>query len=581
MRVAATTSMRNLRGALGGVAAGLLAACGTGESSGGDVRLGALAEPNLNEATITTSPFDFTPCSLVTGGNDNRAECATVEVPLDWERPDGSRISLFVKRLRGGAVPAKKQLWLLQGGPGGAGDGLEPLADAIVKGDTDVDVYIPDHRGTGRSTYLDCTTQRTRMSFDMSGCLDELQMKWGTEGLASFNTTTAARDLGFAVQNTREKSQEVHVYGVSYGTYWAQRYLQLFPKQATAVTLDSACQSGLCSFLKIPYWYDRVGKKYLSACAADAVCASKLGLDPVAKVRDAIARANARTCPGLRKLDGEALRQIYGWLIASFDLRVLIPSTTYRILRCDADDVLALQRFETAILTNVGPSGFGPSGTPTLSSEVLGYNIAFSELEEDPPVSRADLAALLRDAVFTTPDPGIRALYDAWPKYQRNAWVGAYPAAGVPLLLMNGTLDPQTPQEFAETIAPHYTAEHQTFVLLPRAAHGVVRQSPIATTDATPTCGMSLWRAFLASPTTAMDASCRASILPLDFGGSTAVADFFFGRPTLWGPALSAPTGAPAPAPAPELANPAIAAELQRVVREVRPWLRPIVLGAR
>jgi len=573
--------MRNLRGALGGLAAALLAACGTGETSGGDRRLGELLEPSLNEATITTTPFEFEPCSFITGGNDTRAECATVEVPLDWERPDGSRVSLFVKRLRASAGPATKQIWLLQGGPGGAGDGLEPLGAEIAKAEPDADVMIPDHRGTGRSTYLDCTTQRTRMSFDMAGCLGELKMKWGADGLASFSTTSAARDLGFAIHNTREKNQAVHVYGVSYGTYWAQRYLQLFPRQPSAVTLDSACQSGLCSFLKIPYWYDRVGKKYLSACANDAVCASKLGLDPVAKVRDAIARANARTCPGLRKIDGEALRQVYGWLIASFDLRVLVPSTTYRILRCDADDVLALQRFEAAIMTSVGPSGFGPAASATLSSEVVGYNIAFSELEEDPPVSRAELADLLRDAVFATPNAGIRDLYDAWPRYARNAWVGAYPTSSVPLLLMNGTLDPQTPQEFAETIAPHYTAAHQTFVLLPRAAHGVVRQSPIATTDATQSCGMSVWRSFIANPTGAVDSSCRTEILPLDFGGSTSVADFFFGRPNLWGPAAAAPTGAPAPAPAPVLESQAIAAELQRVIRDARPWLRPITLGTR
>ena len=534
-------------------------------------------------AAEVSQPILFEKCSLETGGQDGRAECANVEVPLDWSAPAASKVTFFVKRLRGTSSAPHRQLWLLQGGPGNAGDGLERLASDIAHQDPSLDVYIPDHRGTGRSARLECPRARGRLSFDYASCLTELKIRWGVDGLATFSTTTAARDVGHVVELTRAAGQEVHIYGVSYGTYWAQRYLQLFPTQPTAVTLDSVCQAGLCSYLKMGYQFDRIGKKYMAECAADAVCSEKLGPDPISRVREAIAAADAGTCGGLKNIRGEQLRQLYAAFIASFELRALVPATTFRILRCNDDDVLALQQFESALGRAVGNDGF--AGAQELSSDLLGMHVAFSELEESPPISREALATLLDDAVFTTSSPRIRDVYDAWPRYRHDAWVGKYPNANMPVLLMNGTLDPQTPQEFAETVAPHYARLSQGLVLLPRAAHGVVYQSPIAEAPA-PACGMTLWQQFLAAPGAPLDTSCRDRILPHDFGGSTDLAGHFFGRPTLWGGPgpLPAPTATPGQAPGStttaertaDLRSRGFASELQKALRVTRPFAQPL-----
>jgi pimeloyl-ACP methyl ester carboxylesterase len=167
----------------------------------------------------------------------------------------------------------------------------------------------------------------------------------------------AQRASGFVIERTREKDQKVHVYGVSYGTYWAQRYLQLFPTQATAVTLDSVCQSGLCSLSKNSYWFDVVGRKYLAECAEDAFCKEKLGADPVATVKEAIAKADAGSCAGIEGIDGSMLKQLYTWFITSFKMRVMIPSTAYRIVRCNEDDVDALSTFITNLQKMFGGGG--------------------------------------------------------------------------------------------------------------------------------------------------------------------------------------------------------------------------------
>ena len=43
------------------------------------------------------------------------------------------------------------------------------------------------------------------------------------------------------------------VYGLSYGTYWLNRYLQLFPEQPDAVIFDSLCPSDECRIATFDY----------------------------------------------------------------------------------------------------------------------------------------------------------------------------------------------------------------------------------------------------------------------------------------------------------------------------------------
>src|SRR5687767_11398604 len=59
------------------------------------------------------------PCEIITGVGGHGAECATVDLPLDWAAPSGETIEVFVKRVRAGAG-SRGQLWTLMGGPGGS-----------------------------------------------------------------------------------------------------------------------------------------------------------------------------------------------------------------------------------------------------------------------------------------------------------------------------------------------------------------------------------------------------------------------------------------------------------------------------
>src|SRR5262249_8548365 len=138
------------------------------------------------------------------------------------------------------------QLWLLQGGPGGSASAFYSLIDVIQSRRPELDIYTLEHRGVGSSTELDCPAQTADNSDggpliapnEVTACVAAVQASVGG-ALQQFTTSQAARDLAHVIDRTKAQGQRVFIYGVSYGTYWVQRYLQLFPTQASAAILDS------------------------------------------------------------------------------------------------------------------------------------------------------------------------------------------------------------------------------------------------------------------------------------------------------------------------------------------------------
>lgn len=541
-------------------AAAVCAAAATG--CGGEERLDPVAGGGGAGGAGGGAGIAWEACPLITGGSGSDAECADVEVPADWRDPGGQTITVFVKRVLGTA-PGRRQLWLLSGGPGGSGAMYDTPAQELAASDPTLDIYIPDHRGVGRSSRLGCPEEspadHSIQEGDWPACIDALERRWGPL-LGAFNTTNAAKDLGALIDRTRAPGQDVHVLGISYGTLWAQRYLQIFPDQPTAVTLDSMCQAGLCSFFTFDAWHDQVGRKLLDACAADPFCAGKMGPDPVATVGDAFAGIDAGACAPLAALgvDRPLARLLFALLVESFELRVLVPALAYRYQRCDPGDVAAFQSFFSVL--------FAPPGDPDpaalLDSTPLGMNIGLSEMVEADPPSLADLQAFEDGAYFATGNgTSARALYDLWPRYPRDEYVGKYAPTGVPMLMLNGTLDPQTPIEFALEITPNYTQPHQTFVPIDRAVHATVVGSPTSAPPHTP-CGLTMWLGFLGDFTAPIDASCVAGVAPIGFEGDPALAQALLGTADLW--ENGAPLLGAEPGP-----------ELRRAVEELRrAWRR-------
>lgn len=483
----------------------------------------------------TSQPLSFawSPCNLYSEGPMVPAECGEVEVPLRWGDPSGQKIGLFVKKL-----PAKGtrrgSLWILDGGPGGGGVGMEGVADLIAQQEKGLDIYIPVHRGTGQSTKLVCPEQEDPDSpggfqiieSEWAACIDSLKATWG-EGLAGFSATEAAEDVGHLIEAEKKPGDQVFVFGSSYGTYLANRYLQIYPQQANGIILGSVCPPDGCHLDQFDTVYDNVGADFLGRCGADATCSSYVGTDPRQRLADLYMAIENGHCPDLASLgvDWRTLRQVLGHMLNDWNFRLGIAPVIYRLERCDPADVQAFTHLVEGLF---GKPGDPPGAFYQAWSFPLSNNITFSELWSEPPPAAADIIAAA-DATMISQGIGLRdaSVFDLWPRYARDTYHGKWGDTDRPMLMFNGDLDPATPIEVAKLAGEHFKGPNQTFVTIPRAPHDSFYYSPIAPNQ--PPCGLTMVWAFLADPTAPLDTSCASKIMPLNFKGAPWLAQQMFG----------------------------------------------------
>ena len=475
--------------------------------------------------------------------------CTELEVPLDWANPTGKKITIFVDKILT-SPHATKVLWVLQGGPGGSGADMIPIAQQIAQGRNDVDIYTLDHRGVGFSSRLGCPQEPGVFAVDggplddagdgqpdgavaIGPCLDAVKQKYGSD-LAFYTASNAARDLKYAIDQTKTAEQEVYVYGVSYGTYWAHRYLQIFPDHPAGVILDSIVPPVAPAFSRFDENGDLAGMKLAELCKQDAVCNQKLGPDPWARIQSIEALIGTGHCPELG-LTKENRAFLFGYLeLWGYDVYPL--AALWRFERCSADDVQALRTLakQTAL--------FGVP--PGLFSQVLYYNVVFSELWEVPPPSNTERRARFDSATF----PAGEALdipQSIWPTYPHDEFWNKYAVTTAPVLMLNGTLDVQTPIENTAGIKANLNGPHQTFVTIPNANHGTIAASPTRLLGAAagPNCGLLVIESFLDNARGEPDQSCLQNLLPLDFSGIDANNAYFFGTTGIWTGIHTGPTG--------------------------------------
>ena len=123
-------------------------------------------------------------------------------------------------------------------------------------------VYTMDHRGTGRSTWLDCPTTEATTAGSPGGesitikelpdCLVNVAEVYGNNSI-SFSVTSAATDLKQVIDH-ESPNGEVYVYGVSYGTYLVERLMHLNPPSVRGYILDSIQSEVFWTYKDAPYF---------------------------------------------------------------------------------------------------------------------------------------------------------------------------------------------------------------------------------------------------------------------------------------------------------------------------------------
>lgn len=450
-------------------------------------------------------------------------QCATVRVPLDWGDPEGRRIDYRLRRIRA-RVQRRAQLWLLQGGPGAPGDALIDVGRFFADQLNDVEVYVPDHRGTGGSQWLGCPGSPDPLGPD---CVRRLERVWGDD-LLQFSVTQAARDVGEMIEVERIPDERVLVWGVSYGTFLVNRYLHIFPAQADAVMLDSSCPPDTCPAVDWDRNFHTIGLQYLQGCSEDRDCRAHLGEEPVERLQELYAALDAGHCPDLLAtgLDREGLKFVLALLLRYAELRPLIPVIIHRALRCGGDDRVAMQVLVEFL--------DGMAGEPEPGdSDLLALNIFKSEFWPGDP-GPDELAAI--HAGLLVSDGGSVQLAEAirawpWPAYPQAAEWDAWAPLLQPALLLNGTLDPQTPHFLLESAAQHFSGPLRYYLEVPGAPHGALMYAPGS--GGVP-CGMQLTLDFLARPQAPLDTSCLGRLPAPSYRPAPEYAMALLGTPDAW-----------------------------------------------
>jgi pimeloyl-ACP methyl ester carboxylesterase len=199
---------------------------------------------------VPTPKLDWYPCL-------QKAECATVKVPRDYDRPHGATVELALLRLKA-RNPNKRigSLFVNPGGPGGSATELAYFSDEVFSSAVlaRFDIVGMDPRGIGFSDNVRCFAGPREQDPVLAGyspvfpTTAAAESAWlrsdKAEGRAcsrnalatSMSTAEVARDMELMRRAVGDR--RLSYLGFSYGTYLGQVYAALFPNRFRALALD-------------------------------------------------------------------------------------------------------------------------------------------------------------------------------------------------------------------------------------------------------------------------------------------------------------------------------------------------------
>jgi pimeloyl-ACP methyl ester carboxylesterase len=226
-----------------------VAACGSG-GLGVGIAVGPVPAPELQK--FYAQKLAWSGCAPF--------ECAYLEVPLDYSKPDGEIARLALLRQKA-SQPGQRigSLVIHPGGPAPGTDfaaGLAKQVENTVVGQR-FDIVGFDQRGLGNSEpAIECLTPRDmyasltgevvddspagveRQEADARDYAAKCAQRSGTDLLANVGARDVARDMD--ILRSALGDQQLTYLGYSYGTRLGSTYAEQFPRNVRALILDGA-----------------------------------------------------------------------------------------------------------------------------------------------------------------------------------------------------------------------------------------------------------------------------------------------------------------------------------------------------
>lgn len=434
-------------------------------------------------------------------------ECGYVNSPLRHANPTGAEIKLATVIIPADAAEKRPDpLFIGQGGPGGSTIGTYAAAfitSAAMRPVRNREIVLWDQRGTlfskpslfcpevhemeMKAAAGEITTDPGIAHFQ--ACGDRLKKEVGD--LSAFNSDENADDIEVIRQTLGY--DKINYYGVSYGTELGQFLMRRHPQIVRTATLDGVVPLTYNLYSEPAFAKQRIGEKYIHACAADAKCNAafpnlgqrynalidKLNANP--PTLDVSAPDNPDKKARV-KLTGNQLESVL-FQALYMDVHETIPLIIDRTDKGDYTLVSSLLLPLTMFSENVATGMYmavtcaerGDTDPQTADFSKISPRIA----EEERKSAATEVEVCKNWGIQLVPRTDIAAL-----------------KSDIPTLLLSGDFDPITPPPYAEQLKQ--TLPNSRHVVFPLGSHG---QVPGA-------CGNQLLANFVENPTANLDTSC-------------------------------------------------------------------------
>jgi pimeloyl-ACP methyl ester carboxylesterase len=398
--------------------------------------------------------------------------CGKLPVPLDYTKPAGTEINLFVVKVHSTKQKASDRIGSLVVNPGGPGGSGINLAAGLVDGLNDqifdhFDLVGFDPRGVGLSTPLNCVSDRQKDQFlaldpdvrtaagrnlarsTSDAIARACVAKYGA-ALAHFNTEETAHDMDLIREAVGD--DKLNYLGFSYGTRLGAAYAHQFPTRIRTAVLDGAVDpvaAELTTDERQIKAFEDAFNQFAADCLKRAACAA-MG-NPRSVVTTLIKQADKTPLASSKKTE---TRKATGGIVTIGVLSALYDQSEWSDL---GDALIAARRGDAAGLFTLADQYNERDPDTGHYSNVQDANLAVNCNDSTLAITDALVAAKGAQWIAKYPIFGANAaasLYacHAWPKSGHPLPPAAAP--GAPPILVIGTVhDPATPYAAAGVLA--------------------------------------------------------------------------------------------------------------------------------